>query len=224
MPRFFGHFLNRDLCRSPSRLHAGASTALVAAVSLVVILSGCSNRTARVEVPPFDPPGMTRDVFDKYDRDGDGMLTKTELSAAPGIVAAFKAIDVDGDGQLSQIEFEQHLERYSVGRIGAQSLTCIVNLNGQPVAGAVVDFIPEDFLAGVISPARAKTNRHGSGPVLPVEPGGLPGIAPGMYRVTISLKSGEREMLPAQYNSESQLGFEVSNSSGGAPATFNLQR
>jgi hypothetical protein len=188
------------------------------------MLAGCNKRPARVDVPAFDPPGMTVTVFDKYDADRDGLLTNAELAAAPGIVAAYKSIDADGNGQVDRTEFEQHLAQYSVGRIGAQSLTCFVNLNGQPLSNAVVDFIPEEFLAGVIQPARAKTNRHGSGPALPVEAGGPIGISPGMYRVTISLKNGEQETLPAQYNSESTLGHEVSNSSGGAPAIFNLTR
>jgi hypothetical protein len=186
-----------------------------------VLLCGCGSKPARVTVPEFDPPGMSAVVIDKKDANHDGAVSADELKDWPGLKAVLGKIDRNKDGKVDQSEIEQHLREYSASRIGLQSLTCIVTVNGAPLSDATVDFIPEEFLASVIKPARAVTGETGSGPVLPVD-GGIPGIAPGIYRVTISRKNGDREMLPAKYNTATELGFDVSTAGGGAPAKFDL--
>jgi hypothetical protein len=189
--------------------------------TLVTATAGCGSKPARVSVPQFDPPKMAAAALEKNDSNHDGSLSGDELKSAPGLRASLRSVDKNQDGKIDQSEIEQHLESYSLARIGLQSLTCMVTVNGAPVGDAVVDFIPEEFLAEALKPARAVTGATGSGPVLPVD-GGLPGIAPGIYRVTISKRNGERELMPAKYNSATELGFEVSSASGGAPAKFDL--
>ncbi|WP_152098730.1 hypothetical protein [Lacipirellula parvula] len=130
-------------------------------------------------------------------------------------------IDVNKDSKIDQDELKAHLESYQIGRIGLQSLTCFVTVGGKPLDGAIVEFHPEEFMQERIKAAHATTNSDGAGFVLPIEKG-LPGIQPGIYRVTISKKNGDREMLPKRYNAETELGFVVSSASGGAPAQFKL--
>jgi hypothetical protein len=188
---------------------------------LVIATAGCGARPVRVSVPEFDPPRMAAAALEKSDANKDGKLAGDELKTAPGLRASLRNIDKNQDGAIDLGEIEQHLESYGAARIGLQSQTCIVTVNGAPLGDAVVDFIPEDFLAEVLKPAQATTGPSGYGTVLPLERG-LPGIAPGIYRVTISKKNGERELIPAKYNSATELGFEVSAANGGAPAKFDL--
>jgi hypothetical protein len=193
----------------------------VCSATVAILLTGCGSKPTRVTVPEFDPPVMSAAALEKKDANRDGAVSADELQDWPGLKAALGKIDRNQDGKADQGEIEQHLRDYSASRIGLQSLTCFVTVNGAPLSDATVDFIPEEFLAAVIKPARAVTGATGSGPVLPVD-GGIPGIAPGIYRVTISRKIGDREMLPAKYNTATELGFEVSAASGGAPAKFDL--
>ncbi|MGD9636509.1 MAG: hypothetical protein AB7U97_24715 [Pirellulales bacterium] len=172
-------------------------------------------------VPAFDPQGMADEAFGQKDANRDGTLSADELKDWPGVRAAFGAMDKNKDGKVDQAEFEEHIAGYAVGKIGMQSLTCFVTANGKPVSGLTVDFTPEPMFAAYAKAGRAMTGSDGSGAVLPTG-GGLPGMAPGMYRVSISKREGEREMLPAKYNVKSELGFEVSNAGGGAPARFDI--
>jgi hypothetical protein len=88
-------------------------------------------------------------------------------------------------------------------------------LDGRPVEGATVTLVPEKFFQGGIPVAAASSNAEGI-----VEPtmefgeeyavGTLSGVRPGIYRIEISKKGADgRELIPARYNSNTQLGREV---------------
>jgi hypothetical protein len=174
-----------------------------------------------VAVPPFDPQGMADEALSQKDANHDGALTADELTDWTGFRAAFAAMDKSKDGKVDRTEFEEHIAQYFVGKIGLQSLTVFVTASGKPVSGVTVEFTPEPLFADYIKAGRATTGSDGSGPVLPTG-GGLPGMAPGMYRVSISKQEGGRELVPEKYNLKSELGYEVSNANGGAPARFDI--
>ncbi|MEI5637936.1 MULTISPECIES: EF-hand domain-containing protein [unclassified Pseudoalteromonas] len=46
-------------------------------------------------------------TFDQYDSDGDGYISLSESKANPKLMAQFKDLDADQDGQLSPEEFAQ---------------------------------------------------------------------------------------------------------------------
>jgi len=190
---------------------------------MLLFTAGCFHRPEKVAVPSFDPPAMASRALAEKDANHDEALSADEVRGWQGLRSVFKSIDKNSNGKLERSELEQHFADYAVGRIGLQSLTCFVYSGGTPVSDATVEFVPEPLFAEYIKPGRATTGRDGSGPVLPTD-GGLPGMAPGMYRVTISKKNGDRETIPKKFNSESELGFEVSNALGGAPAKFDIGR
>ncbi len=202
--------------RSPSWSLIASSLGLFCSV-------GCGNGGVHVKVPQFDSPGMATKSFEAKDSNHDDRLSPDEVSSWPGLKSAFKAIDANADGKLDRDELESHFAKYAQGSIGLQSLTCFVFSGGRPVSDVVVEFTPEPLFAEYDKALRGTTGRDGSCPMLPIE-GGMPGAAPGMYRVTLSKKNAGQETIPKKFNLESELGFEVSNALGGAPAKFDVGR
>lgn len=164
---------------------------------------------------------MASKAIDEKDANHDQALSVDELGGWPGMKSAFKAIDRNGDSKIDREELERNIAEYAKGNIGPQSLTCFVNSSGRPASDAIVEFTPEPLFAEYCKPVHGTTGFDGSSALLPLEHG-MPGVMPGMYRVTISKKVGDRETVPKKSNTESESGFDVSDALGGAPARFNI--
>ena len=91
-------------------------------------------------------------------------------------------------------------------------LQVLVTSARQPLAGATVKFVPEEFLGNEIQPSEGVTGEDGyaylSVKVDPNDPEAVQGVHCGLYRVEIT-KQGVK--IPAKYNTETILGQEVSN-------------
>jgi hypothetical protein len=83
-----------------------------------------------------------------------------------------------------------------------------VTLEGKPLAGATVTFYPD---AKDGKKATGKTNDDGS---YILKTGDADGAAPGKYRVTISLKRGDKQLIPLKYadKATTPLAAEVTRS------------
>lgn len=173
----------------------------------LLIATGCS-RTPSVAPPKFNASGVASKAMDLCDSDSDGVLTETELKASPGLLAGMKTIDSDGDKKLSREEIETRIKDFVESETGALIVECRFMQGSKPVANAEVIFEPEPFLEGVIVPAKGETDARGmtslTCPATPI------GVQQGFYRVSIN--DGK---LPAKYNTETELGAEVSGSSDG---------
>lgn len=219
------------MSRWPSAWTIVATAKVVFSVPLQALLlgmtvagfTGCFHRVDTVRPPSFDASAMAAQTLAEKDSNHDGAIVADELKDWPGMRSVFKAVDKNSDGKLDAVELEQHFSGYGKGSIGLQSLTVFVTSGGKPVSGTEVEFTPEPLFADYIKAGKAKTGSDGSGVVVPME-GKIPMMAPGMYRVTISKRNGDKETLPAKFNTESQLGFEISNALGGAPARFDIGR
>lgn len=176
--------------------------------------AGCGGESLWIEPPEISAKGSAEEAMKLYDTDGDGQLNASELEAAPGLRAAIKTLDTDGDAQVSQIEITDRILAWQKYKAGLTSIMCDVTLNGQPLEGATVTFIPESFLGDDIKTASGVTTRHGAvSPTIPKEnrptPEAPSGLQFGLYRVQISKLKNGKETIPAKYNTETILGQQV---------------
>jgi hypothetical protein len=168
-----------------------------------------------VPVPQISPEEAGRQALAQYDRNGDGYLDAPELERCPALKSCLKALDTNGDGRLSAEEIAERVLLYQKSRIGLQAFACQVTLDGRPLAGATVTFIPEPFLGPALKPATGVSDERGLAR-LQESGADLPGVPCGLFRVEVSKKdAGGRETVPARYNTQSVLGQEVAPDTAG---------
>jgi hypothetical protein len=177
---------------------------------LSALLIGCSGAPAGIEPPQWDPAVATERALNEYDSSGDQKLSKEELKASPGLLSALGRFDQDGDGAMSADELRSNLEAFRQQDASLVAVSCVVNRGNQPLEGATVKFVPEDFMSDSIKPASGVTGRDGTAPLsiaeaeLPEEyRGRVSGVHCGIYRVEVT---HPRVNVPAKYNAQSELG------------------
>lgn len=178
-------------------------------------LLGCSGGPGRLEAPSYNPSAAAAKAMEIYDKDGDGFVAGAELEQAPGLKAAIKNLDKDGDGKVSEQEIADRVDSWAKSGLGMITLSCEVTLDGGLLDGAKVKFVPEPFLSDVIQEAEGETSLVGTTNLrVPADklpsPDMPPGIQFGLYQVQISKKQGDKELVPAKYNTQTVLGQEVS--------------
>lgn len=190
-----------------------------------VTLAGCSGSPAPVPVPKIDPAAAATEALSKYDQNSDGKLAKDELMNCPSLLSALESFDSNHDGSIDQAELEQRFGMWSKSGVGVSSLACRVTYKGRPLDGAKVELIPEDFFHDEVKPAQGVTQGSGSAQMgidssfLPADLKRLKGVNQGLYRVVITHPQIE---IPAKYNTETQLGLEVSYETGKNMVQFKL--
>ena len=160
-------------------------------------------------MPELDPTGAAAAALADYDTDQNGVISGTELNACPALQKALMEIDTNGDGGLSADEIAQRVQSYVDNRLGRMTLACAVLMDGAPLPGATVTFVPERFLGDAIPPATGTTSSTGIASMSnkDVSP---PGITVGFFKVQISKKDASgNELIPERYNVATQLGQEI---------------
>ncbi|TWU22564.1 hypothetical protein [Bythopirellula polymerisocia] len=182
---------------------------------MMAVLGGCSGGVAsRVTAPGYSPQQAASKAIEVYDTDKDGFVAGSELDNAPGLKAALKNLETDGDGKVSESEVAERVQAWENQGVGIMQFSCDVVLDGRGLEGATVTFEPDVFLEGVVEAGSATTDGFGSAsPRIPKEnrrsPTDPPGMQLGIYKVRISKIVGGKEIIPPQYNSETTLGQEV---------------
>jgi hypothetical protein len=167
---------------------------------------GCGRAPSRV-VPEAPASNAGAAAVTAHDADKNGLLDESELQRAPGLKAALKQADTDGDGRLSAAEIDARISAWAKSKVGRMSVACIVMRQGTPLADAEVRFVPESFLGSALPTATAKTNAQGLAmPSAPQSEEKPPGVPPAFYRVEITTAAGD---IPASYNTMTTLGAEV---------------
>jgi hypothetical protein len=170
---------------------------------------GCSRSEPRREPPAIDPARAAQAALTQYDQNQDGALDSGELHRSPPLLAARETIDRDGDGRLTAPEIEARIQAWRDSRAALVSVECKVVQGSVPLPGATVEFLPEEFLGPQVRPARGTTDEQGMA-ALSIEGEAIAGhVHCGLYRVSISRRSGEREMIAAKFNRETRLGEEI---------------
>ncbi len=175
-------------------------------LTIILCFAGCAKAPSRV-IPEAPASNSSAAAISAHDVDKDGLLNEQELQKAPGLKAALKQADANGDGKLSAAEIDQRIAAWAKSRVGRMSVACTVTRRGAPLADAEVRFVPESFLGAALQAATGKTNAQGfvmpSAPQTEDKP---PGLAPGYYRVEVTTAGND---VPAAYNTETTLGAEI---------------
>ena len=172
-----------------------------------------------------DPVAASKAAVEKYDKNGDWVLDPTELKACPALLRSLGAYDESKDKKLSADEIGAQIGEMFGQNAGMTPLSCTVLLDGSPLSGATVRFIPESFLGPQIKEAKGVTNSAGAADLgiaaeeLPKELRRHSLMRVGIYRVEVT---HETKKIPARYNTETELGFEFHQTNHVQPPIFNL--
>ena len=193
------------------------SWSIVAFSIVVSTLSGCTGKPKAVEVPPIKPEEAAQEAMATYDKNGDGQLADEELASCPALQGAIARYDKNRDRKISKVELIERFTTWAQGSIGVARMVCTVTLDGQSLADAKVEFIPEEFLDGAVAPASGTTDKSGR-TTLAMDPSKLPsdlqgfrGVNQGLYKIKVTHPS---IAIPAKYNTKSTLGKEISVEGG----------
>jgi hypothetical protein len=196
---------------------AKGSTAirLIAAAALAALLTSCGcSGGAR----PIEPVKIAGDAGSQaialYDKSGDGALDDAELSGCPALLKRKAVYDTDADGRVSASEIDERIAAWQSQGMGIRALNVLVRLDGRPLAGATVRFVPEEFLGSGPKPASGVTDSSG-GAKIGVAKDDLPedlqkamirGIYGGLYKIQIS---HPQRKIPSKYGDSTTLGEEI---------------
>jgi hypothetical protein len=182
-------------------------------------------------MPKLDPQEAAHQAVTQYDQDGDGVLGADELALSAALSAAQSKIDTDGDGRITADEIAARLNGWLERKQALHIFPCQVYWRGEPLTDATVRFVPEGFLGAAFHPAQGTTDQYGTASIVHApedrpDPDFPQGVRVGLYRVEISKRVGDREIIPAKYNVESGLGQEVAADAAGMGqglVTFRLR-
>ena len=150
-----------------------------------------------------------------YDKDSDAVLSADELKNVPGILFSIDEIDKDGDKRVTLQEFTDRLQYHADRKVGLMSVNVIVMLNGRPLKDATVVLEPEPFMSDAYKPAEGVTDMFGtayptlSESDLPKIDPPVSGVRAGFYKIRVTYQHKGKQVLPARYNTETELGAEI---------------
>jgi hypothetical protein len=192
----------------PRLVPAAWPTPLVVSLALS-LLSGCGGSSEGLMPASYSPDASAEQALTEYDTNHDGFLDAKELERCPALKSHLELIDQNGDQRLSAAEIAARIEVYQESQVALKNVGCQVSLDGQPLQGATVTYVPEKFLGPSLKSASGVSDDHGA-VVLNTEGEKLPGVQPGLFRVQVSKKNADgQEMIPARYNQDTTLGVEV---------------
>ncbi len=191
---------------------------LIASFSAMA-LGGCGKGIPSRVQPLGIAPDAAQKAMELYDANKDGFLDAAELDKAPGLKAALRQVDTNGDGRISAEEIDARIAAWRDSKVGRMGVTCRVRNHGQPLVGAAVTFVPESFLGGSLRPASGTTDARGRCALREIGGEGPLGMSPGFYRIEITKSS---ENIPAKYNTETTLGQEVARDAAGNEGAISI--
>jgi hypothetical protein len=180
---------------------------------LGLVVCGNSSCTQRQRPPRIDADAAGKAAIAEFDANGDAVIGGTELDRIPAIRVTLDKFDTNGDKQVSAEEITARIEKWQRATIAAMPVNCSVRVGGRPLAGATIVLEPESFLGDQLRPATGITDQSGFAFLsMATADGSTPasgGVQCGLYKVRITKLNGSKQMIPAKYNSDTQLGLEV---------------
>ncbi len=178
------------------------------------IVVGCSNAPSRVSAPSISAGSASAAAITKYDKNADGTLDDTELKACPGILRAKSRFDKDGDGKISADDISKRIGEWQASKIGLTAYSLQFTLDGQPLNGATVTFVPEDWLGAAVQKGTGTTDATGRVNVaiaptdLQSNETGLSGMRLGVYKIEVTHPMMQ---IPAKFNTATEIGVEIAH-------------
>jgi hypothetical protein len=179
-------------------------------LGLLAVALGCSNSPSRLVAPTIDS-GAGEAAIKQYDTNGDGGISAAELDKTPPLKSALSRLDKNHDGKLTADEINGRIEQWKETRVALTSVAPTVRLDGKLLTDAQVTLLPEQFLGDAVEQATGKTNDRGiARPRISDQPEGI-GVRLGFYRIQISKTVNGKELVPARYNTQTELGIEIAS-------------
>lgn len=196
----------------PSCLHFPS---LLTLALLPCLLTGCSNRPARVPAPQINPEAIVDAVFARADADRDGSLLVSEQATVPAIAAAASHLDTDGDGRVAREELLAWFRAVRDSRVAINPLDVVVTQRGRPLVGVAVRLVPEPCMEGDVKAAEGVTDAEGVA-AMTIPDATYPGVNCGLYRVEITGAGTGGKPPPERVHTATTLGVAVG---AGVPET-----
>lgn len=177
------------------------------------IAAGCSSAPSRVTAPGISGSAAS-DAMTKYDKNSDGALDDDELKAVPGIARAKARFDKNSDGKVSADEISTRIGEWAGSKVGLTQYSLTFLLDGRPLDGATIKFVPEEFLGPDIKGGTGTTDSTGRANIaiaqedLRPDEKGLQGMRLGVYKIEITHPSIQ---IPAKYNTATEIGAEIAH-------------
>jgi len=177
---------------------------------------GCSGD--RIVAPRVSPEEAARIALAELDANGDGFIDEAEAEKSPGLRSCLRSWSPDG--KLSAEKIIERYRAYADSEVAIVGIHYRVYLDGQPLEGATVTFVPEKFMGPNIKPATGVTDELGF-VFLKIDGEQVEGVHRGVYRVEVSKPDAAgNETIPARYNSETMLGQEIAMETGYNTRTY----
>lgn len=182
-------------------------------LAVFALAAGCNSAPSRVTAPGVSG-SAARDAMTQYDKNSDGALDDSELEAVPGIARAKSRFDKNSDGKVSADEISARIGEWANSKVGLTQYSLTFMLDGRPLEGAAIKFVPEAFLGSDIKGGTGTTDASGRANIviaqedLRPDEKGLQGMRLGVYKIEVTHPSIQ---LPAKYNTATELGVEIAH-------------
>jgi hypothetical protein len=151
---------------------------------LLLATAGCAQAPPRVALPDYDPAAIAKGVLAEFDKNQDGQLSGAEVQDLRMLMRH----DSSNDAALSSDEIRAVAQRWIDDRVGRCELSSRVTLDGRPLTGATVTYLPLPALGEVVPAGTGTTGENGIA-IIAASVDGAParsGMPCGMYRVKIT--------------------------------------
>jgi hypothetical protein len=198
-------------------------------LSSFVFVVGCSYQATRVQPVEIDASSAATAALEMYDKDGDGAIAGAELDAVQGVKKHLALYDRDNDQRVTREEIVERLGVWDSNPAAIMGSSYVVYLDGKPLSGATMKFVPEPYLGPNVKPATGVTTQIGltrpshAPEDLPKTANGrtIYGMTSGTFKIEITHPN---QKIPARYNTQTELGDEVAHDINptGAPIKISL--
>src|SRR5438874_4779771 len=164
---------------------------------LACLALGCAGKD-ELTMPTYTPDAYAKQALAEYDTNKDGFLDAKELERCPALKKSLEAIDTNGDHKISAEELASRIQMFQDSQVALKAVGCHVTLDGKPLQGATITYVPEKFMGSSVRQATGTSDERGA-VALFMEGERTSGVQPGFYRVQVSKKgpSGQ-ESIPAR--------------------------